>query len=732
MNKAFPLFLQYDTVDCGPTCLQMICKYYGKQISIETLRERSFINREGISLHGLSDAAASLGFDTLAVNVGIEDLLESVPLPCVGHVNQGHFVVVYKRTKKHIYTADPGIGHVKYTIDEFAKIWGSGQSETISGVLMLIAPTDTLFADVIEDNNRDRKTGISYLIGHFKHHRKILTQLFIGLTAASIIQFLFPFFTQLIVDVGINQKNVPFLYLILFGQLFLFLSSNVIDFVRRWLLLHLSTRINISIISEFLSKLMALPLAYFDGKFMGDTLQRIEDHSRIERFLSSSTLSTIFSVISFIVFSVLLLHYNLLIFCVFIFFSTLYLTFILKFLKYKKVIDYKRFSVQAENQTGIHQLLVGMQEIKLNNCERKKRWEWEEVQGRLFKLNIDSTKLTQIQEAGALFINEFKNLLITFLSAKAVISGDITFGMMLSVQYIIGALNRPLSDFVSFITDFQNAKLSLDRIGEIHHLRSEDEGMVVKSSKMECAQTISLNNVSFYYEGPRSPKVLDNVNLAIPAGKVTAIVGSSGSGKTTLLKLLLKFYQPYQGEINAGDTNLIGVPSDLWRSKCGVVMQDGYIFNDTIENNIAISSDVIDYDLLQKAMTISNSAEFINQLPLGLKTKIGNNGVGLSHGQKQRLLIARAVYKNPMYIFFDEATSALDANNEKLISDNLDNFFNGRTAVIIAHRLSTVKNAHQIIVMDKGKIVETGNHASLINAKGYYFNLVKNQLELGN
>jgi ATP-binding cassette subfamily B protein len=737
MSKKFPSYLQYDTVDCGPTCLQMICKYYGRQISIETLRERSFINREGISLHGITDAAESLGFDTIAIKISVDQIFTEVPLPCIAHVNQAHFVIIYKVEKGTIYTADPGIGRVKYTKDEFCKIWNANNDDEgmeSQGILMLLAPSDELFESFKDDYAQDRTTGVKYLLTHFKKHRKILVQLFMGLLAASIIQFLFPLFTQLIVDVGINQKNVPFLYLILFGQMFLFLSSNVIDFVRRWLLLHLSTRINISIISDFLFKLMSLPLSYFDGKFMGDTLQRIEDHSRIERFLSTSTLTTFFSILTFLVFSVLLANYNLTIFGIFIFFSSVYLLFILKFLKYRKIIDYKRFSVQAENQTGIHQLLVGMQEIKLNNCEKRKRWEWEGIQGRLFTLNIDSTKLSQMQEAGALFINEFKNLLITFLSAKAVISGDITFGMMLSIQYIIGALNAPLSDFVHFITDFQNAKISLDRIGEIHTLKSEDDRSAMPAIPLQLDEndsTLYLNGISFYYEGPRSPKVLDNVNIEITAGKVTAIVGTSGSGKTTLLKLLLKFYDPYEGNITAGKIEIKNMASDIWRSKCGVVMQDGYIFNDTIEANVAISSDTIDYDRLQNAITIANAKEFIDLLPLGLKTKVGNSGVGLSMGQKQRLLIARAVYKNPKYIFFDEATSALDANNEKIISDNLNTFFTGRTAVVIAHRLSTVKNANQIIVMDRGRVVETGNHNILIKNKGFYYNLVKNQLELG-
>ncbi|MCW3116299.1 MAG: apxIB 3, partial [Chitinophagaceae bacterium] len=620
----------------------------------------------------------------------------------------------------------------RYSKKEFLQIWESSPETPETGILLLLQPTEMFFAKSGEGAN-ERKQGIAYLLKYLVQYRKIIVQLVLGLLVASVILFLFPFFTQLIADVGIRQKDIGFIYLVLIGQLFLFLSRNVIEFIRRWLLLHLSTRINISIISDFLFKLMKLPLSYFDGKYLGDTLQRIEDHSRIERFLSTSTLNIFFSMLTFLVFSVLLAYDNLTIFGVFILFSALYLAFILIFLQRRKVIDYKRFSVLAENQTGIHQLLAGMQEIKLNNCEKRKRWEWEAIQGKLFGLNIASTKLSQYQEAGSLFINELKNLLITFLSAKAVINGQISFGMMLSIQYIIGALNAPLSEFIHFITDFQNAKMSLDRIGEIHTLESEDANLQLQSAPVRRGlghTKIVLKNVDFYYEGPRSRKVLNNINLTIPAGKITAIVGASGSGKTTILKLILKFYQPYSGEISAGGLSLQQLETSEWRSRCGVVMQDGYIFTDTIENNIALSDESPDTHRLNHALHIANAKEFVDHLPLGIKTKLGNNGAGLSQGQKQRLLIARAVYKNPEIILFDEATSSLDASNERIISENLDKFFHGRTAVIIAHRLSTVKNADNIIVIDNGQIVEFGTHQRLVEQSGYYFNLIKNQLEL--
>ncbi|MBS1556148.1 MAG: peptidase domain-containing ABC transporter [Bacteroidetes bacterium] len=740
MLNSFPFYKQLDMMDCGPSCLRMIAKYHGKSYSLTELRSKSFINREGVSMLGISDAAEAIGFRTLGVKIPFEKLSTDAPLPCIVHWNQNHFAVVYCIKKNKVWVADPAAGLLTYTKDEFLKCWLSTSSNGRSeGVALLLETTPTFYrTEAASDLNK--RTGFNYLLGYLHSYRRFIVQLLIGLLLGSLIQLILPFLTQSVVDVGINTRNVPFIYMVLAGQLMLFIGRTVAEFLRRWILLHLSTRINLSIISDFLIKLMQLPMGFFDSKKIGDILQRIEDHSRIERFLSSSSLSILFSFFNLIVFGVVLALYNIPIFLIFFIASSLYVGYVMLFLKMRKDQDYKRFNILSRNRSSLIQLVNGMQEIKLNNAEREKRWEWERIQVNLFQLNIASTRLQQWQEGGSLFINELKNIFITFLAATAVISGSMTLGMMLAVQYIIGQLNVPINEFVNFIRELQDARISLDRIGEIRLLENEEKEKTLgyfSSPLREAGRrldegTIFLRNLSYQYDGPHSPKALDGVDLIIEQGKVTAIVGASGSGKTTLLKLLLKFYPPNEGELRIGKTDLQQHSAREWRARCGTVMQDGFIFSDSIARNICVGEENIDTQRLLHAATVANIHEFVESLPLGYNTKIGADGVGISAGQKQRLLIARAVYKNPDYIFFDEATSALDANNERVIMDNLNEFFKGKTVVVIAHRLSTVKNADKIVVLDKGKLIEQGTHEELALKKGSYFELVKNQLELGN
>ena len=725
----FPFFKQYDAMDCGPSCLRMIAAFYGKTYSLQKLRQLAHITREGVSLLGLSDAAEAIGFRTIGARISYEQLLEA-PKPCVVHWDQDHFVVVYKFRKGKVYVADPAFGLVEYSELEFKKHWlATVRQGEQKGICLLFDPTPKFFELESEEKNRGN---FRFLLKYLRPHRKLVIQLILGFIIGSLIQLIFPFLTQSIVDVGINTQDINFIYLILAAQMMLFLSRMTVDFIRSWILLHISTRINISIISDFLIKLMKMPLGFFDTKMIGDLLQRIGDHHRIERFLTSQSLNVIFSVFNIIIFSIVLVIYNVWIFLIFLFGSLLYIGWVFLFLRKRRELDYKRFTQLSDNQSKLIQLINGMQEIKLNNYERQKRWEWERIQARLFKVNISGLSLQQYQQAGSIFINETKNIFITVLAATAVVDGNMTLGMMLAVQYIIGQMNSPLEQMIEFMQVSQDAKISLERLSEIHTHKDEEQDQQGKLSELPKKSDLNISDLVFQYEGPHSPKVLNNINLVIPQGKVTAIVGTSGSGKTTLVKLLLGFYPPVSGTIKVGDSELSAFQQHWWRAKCGAVMQDGFIFSDTIANNIAIGDDDINKERLGYAVRMANIQEFIETLPLNYNTKIGQEGVGLSQGQKQRILIARAIYKNPEFIFFDEATNALDANNEKVILENLDEFFTGKTVVVVAHRLSTVKNAHQIVVLEKGNIVEIGSHEELTKQKGAYYNLVKNQLELGN
>ncbi len=728
--QGFPYTKQLDAMDCGPACLRMIAKHHGKIYTLQKLRELSHITREGVSLLGISDAAESIGFRTMGVKITFEKLSGEAVLPCIVHWKQRHFVVVYKIKNNTVYVADPAHGLVKYTKEEFLKCWLSttkdGKDE---GICLLLEPTPDFYKQEGEEIN---KKSFGFLFKYLKPHRKFIIQLFLGMILGSLLQLIFPFLTQSIVDVGINNQDLNFITLILIAQLVLFISQTTVEFIRGWILLHISTRINISLISDFLIKLMKLPISFFDTKMIGDLMQRIGDHTRIESFLTASSLQILFSMINLIIFAVVLGIYSLKILLVFFIGSVLYILWVLVFMKRRRELDFKRFAQLSDNQSNLIQLITGMQEIKLNNCEKQKRWDWEKIQAKLFKVNIKGLALNQYQQAGGAFFNQTKNILITFIAAESVVHGSITLGMMLAIQYIIGQLNAPIEQMISFIRSAQDAKISLERLGEIHLKEDEEKPEDTKISFIPDKKSISVSNLSFQYEGPHSEFVLKNLNLLIPEKKVTAIVGVSGSGKTTLVKLMLGFYKPTKGDIRLGDVRLDNIQSRIWRDRCGAVMQDGFIFSDTIANNIAISEETMDKEKLLHAVKIANIQDYIESLPLGYNSKIGQEGHGLSQGQRQRILIARAVYKNPEFLFFDEATNALDANNEKVIMENLEEFYKGKTVVVVAHRLSTVKNADQIVVLDKGKIVEKGSHKELTAMKGAYYNLVKNQLELGN
>ena len=729
--KKFPNFKQTESKDCGPTCVKIIAKHYGKLINIQILRDLSETTRDGSSLLMLSDTFEKIGFRTIGVKTNLKKILES-SLPCILHWNKTHYVVFYKVKKDFFYISDPAIGLVKYSKIDFIKLWiGNNSNETTEeGVALLIEPTPKFYQTEFDKETKN-SFGFSLLFKYILPYKSFLTQLIVGLVAGSLLQLIFPFLTQSIVDVGIQNQNIHFIYIILFAQLFLFFGKTALELIRSWILLHLSTRISISLISDFFIKLMNLPISFFDVRMTGDIMQRINDHHRIEKILTTSSLSVLFSLINMVIMGGVLAYYNLKIFMVFFIGSFCYFLWVILFLKRREKLDYKRFAEVSQEQSKVIELISGMQEIKLHNAEKQKRWGWEYIQARLFKVSMKGLVLEQTQNIGSNFINEIKNIIIVFLSAKLVIDGQITLGMMMAISSIVGNLNGPIIQLISFIREAQDAKISLARLSEIHDKEDETQQEETQTHEIPHASNIVLKDLSYKYIG-YDLYVLENLNLTIPANKVTAIVGTSGSGKTTLMKLLLKFYEPNSGEIMVDKTPLKTIAQKTWRSHVGTVMQEGYIFNDTIANNIAIGVDIIDKERLAYAADVANIATFIQEYPLGFNTKIGMEGVGMSTGQKQRLLIARAVYKNPEMLFFDEATSALDANNEKEIMQKLDIFFKNKTVVVIAHRLSTVMNADQIVVLEKGKIVEIGNHQELVKLKGSYYELVRNQLQLGN
>lgn len=727
-KSTFPFYKQLDYRDCGPTCLRMIAKSYGKTLSREFLRDKAGITRLGVTMAGIADAAEAIEMRTLGMRIALESLVKEAPTPFIVPWRQKHFVVVYKTTKDRIFVADPAQGLLDYSHADFQEAWTNTANK--NGFVLLLEPNQN-FNKLEEDKTKNKD--FSFLWPYLKPYKKLINQLLIGLLVGTTIQFIMPFLMQSVVDVGVNNQDIPFIYLILIAQLVLFLSQTLVSIFREWLLLHVSGRFNIKMVSDFLFKMLKLPVNFFDTRNTGEHLQRIQDHARVQNFVSSSSFNMLYSIVLFVVFNFVLAYYNVTIFVVFLIGAVCYVGWTLFFLKKRAELDFKRFDEQSQSQTSLVQIINGVREIKINNSQRKNRWKWEQVQINLFKTSMSSLKLAQYQSIGSNSINEVKNIIITFLSATAVVNGEITLGMMLSIQYIVGQLNMPLGNFIGFIQLWQDAKISLERLWQVHSKDDEDAAKLDKVKELPDDKTIYIKDLSYQYGSKSSARVLKNLNFEIQEGKTTAIVGASGSGKTTLIKLLLKFYEPTKGSIQIGTTDLETINNDFWRMQCGAVLQETFIFNDTIAGNISESeqNEVIDPEKLKNASYISNIDEFIDKLPNRLKTELGTSGIRLSGGQEQRLMIARAVYKNPAFIFFDEATSSLDANNEKVIMEKLNSFLQNKTALIVAHRLSTVKNADTIIVLENGEIVEQGNHKELTAIKGKYYELVKNQLELG-
>ena len=738
--KKFPSYRQLDKMDCGPTCLRIIAAHYGRSWSLQTLRERCHISREGVSLLGISDAAEAVGFRTMGVKLTFGQLCEEAVLPCIVHWRQNHFVVVYRierrRGRTWVHVSDPASGLLRYTREQFLKSWISIRGEDTAdspaeglGIALLLEPTPKFYE---EKGEEERRLGFRGMLEYLRPYRQFIVQLLLAMLTGSIISLILPFLTQSVIDTGIGTGDLHFVVVILVAQVVLVLGQMANELIRSWLMLHMTTRVSISLISDFLAKLMRLPISFFDSKMTGDIMQRIGDHSRIQTFLTGSLLSIVMAAVTFVVYSAVMGGYDLRILGIFILGSALYIGWVLLFLRRRRKLDYMRFQEAAANQSSIVQLIAGMQDIKLNGCERQKRWEWERIQARLFNVSVKGLALGQTQQVGGTFIDQIKNVLISFLAAKAVIDGDMTLGMMTAMQYIIGQLNAPISQFIGFVQEAQDAKISLERLGEIHERRDEEDAEGDYIREIPIGADIEFRNVDFQYNGPHSEKVLDGVSVTIPHDKVTAIVGASGSGKTTMVKMMLGFYEPVSGEVLLGGRRIGDYSPSAWREQCGTVMQEGFVFSDTIADNIGVSDENPDMERVRQAVETANIGDFIDGLPLRYNTKIGAEGNGVSTGQKQRLLIARAAYRDARYLFLDEATNSLDANNEKVIMEKLDTLFRGKTVVIVAHRLSTVRNADNIIVLDRGRVVEQGTHRELTERRGYYYRLVKNQLELGN
>ena len=710
-------------MDCGPTCLAMIAQASGAYFSLDQLREWAGINRQGVSLHGLGLAAERMGYATLPMMLDLEMLRTHAPLPAILHWRQRHFVVLVKLGRRHAWIADPASGLLRLSIQELCEGWLESGPEAA----VLLLETTPAFPT---QSQKERRTGFAFLYSYLKPHRRLFVQLFLGMLVGAALQLIFPLLTQALVDTGVGLRQYAFIHLLLAAQLMLLLSRTTVDFVRGWIVLYIGSRMNLRLVSDFLSHLMRLPIAFFDTKRTGDLMQRIGDHYRIERFLTGTVSQIALSMLNLLIFGLVLALYDRTILGVFLLGTAAYVGWIMLFLQRRKRLDMQRFEAQRTHQDSLLQLFLGMQDIKLHNAEGKLHWQWQLIQARLYHIQMGALKLDQWQKGGAILIHETQNLLITFLAAHAVLRGDITLGMMLSVQYILGQLNGPIDQLIAFVNAAQDARLSLQRLAEIHDQTQEEPDSCMMVQQLPTLGEIRFMQVDFSYPGSLSP-VLRELSLTIPSGKVTAIVGASGSGKTTLLKLLLKFYEPSSGQIRVGAYPLERIAHETWRGQVGTVLQDSFLLDDTIAANISLGSAQIDHGLMAQAIEVANLQEFLDRLPLGLQTKVGMQGVGLSQGQKQRLLIARAVYLDPALILFDEATNALDASNERAILGRLETWFAGRTVVVVAHRLSTVRHADQIIVLDQGQVVEIGTHDTLSSARGHYFELVKNQLELG-
>lgn len=726
---SFKHIFQTDSMDCGAACLCMIARHYGKNYSLEFFRKNAFIGKEGISMLGLSMAAEKAGMHSLCAKISIEQLANEIILPCILHWDNKHYVICHKVSGKKNLTfhiCDPAFGCMKVCQKELYRHWISGKFEGEEvGVAMQIEPGINFHNKGIK--KAPHKFSMKYFLKYIMPHKWSILQLLLGALVLISLGYISPFISQAIVDIGILKKDLAFIILMVIAQIIINTSKTIIIFFQSWISLRMNTIINVNLVSNYLNKLSQMPMSFFESKTMGDILQRIGDHDRIKSFLMNDTINVIFSITTFIAFVVVLGIYNIHILSIFLLGNAVYVTWVLSFMKYRKELDNKAFHESALLQNNMVQFIQGMQEIKLNCIEREKCWEWEHLQARLYKISRKAMLLGQIQSAGSLIFSSTTGVVLSYITAQKVVTGEMTLGMMTSLSFILGQVAAPIGSFIGFAQRYQDAKISLERLADIHSQDDEHKEYEEKKSILPKDKNIILNKVSFSYSGNINNLVLKNISIQIPQNKITAIVGKSGCGKTTLIKLLQGLYKPLSGEIMIGDTVLENINKYVWRNHIGAVMQDGYIFSDSISKNITLHNEV-DIQKLESVLKAVNLNDFIQSLPHGYDTKIGNDGMQLSQGQRQRILLARILYRKPQVVFLDEATNALDTQNEFYIMNNIRELLYNHTIIIVAHRLSTIKKADNIIVIDNGEVIEQGTHERLLEQKGTYFQLINTQL----
>ncbi len=723
----FPFTRQFDQMDCGPACIRMVAAAHGRHYPLSYLRSLSHLTREGVSVAGIRDALAQIGMESLSFEMTLEQLREKCPLPAILHWEQNHFVVLYEAKRSrwsgrwHYSVANPAYGKHTFSEESFSRFWLNGEK----GVVVAISPTEDFYS---RKDVKEKHSLVRFARRYVWPYKWEMSQSALGMLFGLFLSLVTPFLTQAMVDDGIGLRDMSLIVSIMLAQLFIFFGTFSMGLISSWVSLYMSTRINISVLSDYLTKLLRLPMTFFETKSVGDYQQRLGDHGRLQSFVTYNTLSTLFALVSVPFYLAIIAWYSPVILAAYLLLTAASTGWMMWFFRRRKALDYEQFRISSENQNRQYELLQGITDIKLNAYDDYKMEEWRSLQERQYGMSQKVLRLEQVQSTGFMLIGQLRNIFITCWIAAEVVSGELTLGMMMSISAIIGQVNGPLSQLIGFLQQLQNARISLERSEEVHLCQNEDTPQQAELPA-DRPLDIHVSDLSFSYTGRIGTEVLSHIDLHIPAGSMTAIVGESGSGKTTLMKLLLKFYAPTSGEICLGDRPLSHYTAKSVRQAAGIVMQDNFLFSDTVARNIMLG-EAPDEKRLAEAVHVACLDDYVARQPLGLLTKVGSEGIGVSGGEKQRIMLARAAYKHPCYLLLDEATSSLDAENERRITEHIAQRFAGCTRIVIAHRLSTVRHADQIIVLRHGRVVEAGTHDALVKQRGYYYDLIHNQLEL--